>query len=153
MTDNEIKEILRTIRTLYPYLFRKMKKEDIIEYYNLFSKNFKMFDKELLNVSINNIAKTSKFAPSIAEVYTAVKEETISRQLIITKKMHDDGYYRKGLTGEDIERREFYKYDSILEQMENQKFKELTKKEIIDYVNKWNDLEYYRNKTLFYEMC
>lgn len=152
MTDNEIKEILRTIRTLYPYLFRKMKKEDIIEYYNLFSTNFKMFDKELIKNSINNIAKTSKFAPSIAEIYAGIKEEIISRQLIITKKMHDDGYYRKGITGEDIERQEFYKYDSVLEQMEKQKFKESTKKEIIDYVNNCNALYCYKNKTLFYEI-
>lgn len=150
MSDNEIKEILRKIRTLYPYLFRKMKKGDIIEYYKIFSNSFKLYDKELLSTSIDNIAITSKFAPSIAEIHTAIKEEIISRQLIITSKMHNDGYYRKGLTGENIERQEFYKYDSVLEQMQNQRFKEETKKEIIDYANNSKDLEYYKSKTIFY---
>ena len=37
-----------------------MKKGDIIEYYKIFSNSFKLYDKELLSTSIDNIAITSK---------------------------------------------------------------------------------------------
>ena len=72
MTEQETIKIIRQIKAYYPYLYKNITKEDAKEIVEVWHKQFKKIDYELVEMAVDNWGGKKTIAPSIVEIKKSI---------------------------------------------------------------------------------
>lgn len=152
MTKKEANELIQYLNSIYIYGgLKKMNREELKNYINLFYERYLRFDKQLIKNAIDIVISKNKFFPNFVELSESVSQALFDRRYEIVKKLIDNKYYEIGMTGtvREIERKAFDRFDKVLVEMILHKYTEHTIVEIKDAVDNIDYLKEYKGLILF----
>lgn len=152
LNNQELLKLIRKLKCLYPYFFKKLNKQELRDYVNMFYGFYHEYDYDILNKMIDKCFDFKmKYMPTFAELNNYLEDALIGRIFEIVNIMHDKGFYRIGATGtpDEISHKEFLAYDKVLEELINHNLHKAHREEIINYINDNIDMEKYKHIYLF----
>lgn len=95
-----ISGVMAKLRIAYPYYFKDLDEELILGMVKVYQEQLVGYTPEIVLKAIDEIIKTSKFMPSIAEILERCDSQVKTYSYDILKIMLEDGYFKRGAYGE-----------------------------------------------------
>lgn len=88
------------LKVAYPYYFKELKQIEFVGLTNMYREQIVGYTPEIVLKAIDEIIRTSKFMPSIAEILEKCDSQVKTYSYDILKIMLEDGYFKRGVYGE-----------------------------------------------------
>lgn len=98
--SKSISVIIAKLKIAYPYYFKDMNDEDFVMFTKMYQEQFSGYNPKILLYAIENIIRTSKFMPTIADIVEACDKGIVDYKFKILDVMRDAGYFKKSNYGE-----------------------------------------------------
>lgn len=95
-----ISGVMAKLRIAYPYYFKDLDEELILGMVKVYQEQLVGYTPEIVLKAIDEIIRTSKFMPSIAEILEKCDSQVKTYSYDILKNMLEDGYFKHGAYGE-----------------------------------------------------
>lgn len=92
-----ISSVIAKLRIAYPYYFKELDEDMILAMVKMYQDNLGMFNYQTISNAIDEIIKTSKYMPSMAEIIEKCETFKVGRGNFILETMFKDGYFKKGV--------------------------------------------------------
>lgn len=92
--------VVAKLKVAYPYYFKELKQIEFVGLTNMYQEQIVGYTPEIVLKAIDEIIKTSKFMPSIAEILERCDSQVKTYSYDILKIMLEDGYFKRGAYGE-----------------------------------------------------
>lgn len=97
--------IIAKLRIAYPYYFKELREssendELLLALIGMYQEQIVGYTPEIVLKAIDEIIKTSKFMPTIAEILEKCDKQARNYTFDILEKMKKDGYFKCGVYGE-----------------------------------------------------
>ena len=89
-----ISGVIAKLRIAYPYYFKELDEETIIGLVKMYQDQIVGYAPQVVIKSIDQIIKTSKFMPTIAEILEKCESNKFSYIVPIIEKMKEAGYFK-----------------------------------------------------------
>ena len=142
-----ISSVIAKLRIAYPYYFKDLDEEMILGMVKMYQDQLAGYDYEIVINAIDNIIKTSKYMPTIAEILENCENKISSFALDILNKMKDDGYFKYSTHGEELDKsQQSRNYEKAITFCETRIIPDWLLKDMIQYGFKANYLLETKNK-------
>lgn len=95
-----ISGIILKLKVAYPYFFKDLEDEEFVALTKMYQEQIIGYTPEIVLKAIDEIIRTSKFMPSIAEILDKCDSSAKTYSYDILEKMKNDGYFKRGAYGE-----------------------------------------------------
>lgn len=95
-----ISGIIAKLKVAYPYHFKELNDEEFIVLTQMYQEQIVGYTPEIVLKAIDEIIRSSKFMPSIAEILDKCDSLAKTYSYDILEKMKKDGYFKRGAYGE-----------------------------------------------------
>lgn len=95
-----ISGVMAKLRIAYPYYFKDLDEELILGMVKVYQEQLVGYTSEIVLKAIDEIIRTSKFMPSIAEILEKCDSQVKTYSYDILKIMSEDGYFKRSAYGE-----------------------------------------------------
>lgn len=95
-----ISGIIAKLKIAYPYYFKELKNEELAMLVKMYQEQITGYTPEIVLKAIDEIIRTSKFMPTIAEILDRCDGQAKTYTFDILKIMQEDGYFKRGAIGE-----------------------------------------------------
>lgn len=95
-----ISEIILKLKVAYPYFFKDLEDEEFVGLTKMYQEQITGYLPEIVLKAIDEIIKTSKFMPSVAEILEKCDEKQKDYTYEILEIMRKDGYFKQSAYGE-----------------------------------------------------
>ena len=102
MTKQESVKLLRFLKECYPAFFKTRKKDELVNFFNIFISEFEEFEYKLAEHAINELIserykKKNRYCPNIIEMKQSVISCMTSVILEVIDKIRAEGYFKIGI--------------------------------------------------------
>lgn len=95
-----ISGMILKLKVAYPYFFKDLEDDEFIALTKMYQEQIIGYTPEIVLKAIDEIIRTSKFMPSIAEILDKCDSSAKNYSYDILEKMKNDGYFKRGAYGE-----------------------------------------------------
>lgn len=95
-----ISGMILKLKVAYPYFFKDLEDEEFVALTKMYQEQIIGYTPEIVLKAIDEIIRTSKFMPSIAEILDKCDSSAKTYSYDILEKMKNDGYFKRGIYGE-----------------------------------------------------
>ena len=95
-----ISGMILKLKVAYPYFFKDLEDEEFVVLTKMYQEQIIGYTPEIVLKAIDEIIRTSKFMPSIAEILDKCDSAAKTYSYDILEKMKNDGYFKRGAYGE-----------------------------------------------------
>lgn len=95
-----ISGMILKLKVAYPYFFKDLEDEEFVALTKMYQEQIVGYTPETVLKTIDEIIRTSKFMPSVAEILEKCDKQARSYTFDILEKMRLDGYFNRGAYGE-----------------------------------------------------
>lgn len=114
-----ISNVIAKLKIAYPYYFKDLNTEELTGLISMYQSNLSIYDYKTVLTIIDEIIKTSRFMPSMAEIIEKCEKHKAKQGNVILEKMLKDGYFKKSEFGELSGEQEIRNYEKSLMWLEN----------------------------------
>ncbi len=95
-----ISRVIAKLRIAYPYYFKELDEEMLLGLIKMYQDQITGYTPEIVLKAIDEIIRTSKFMPTIADILEKCDSQAKTYTFDILKIMQEDGYFKRGAFGE-----------------------------------------------------
>lgn len=95
-----ISGVIAKLRIAYPYYFKELDEEMLLGLIKMYQDQITGYTPEIVLKAIDEIIRTSKFMPTIADILEKCDSQAKTYTFDILEKMRQDGYFKRGVYGE-----------------------------------------------------
>lgn len=95
-----ISGVIAKLRIAYPYYFKELDEEMLLGLIKMYQDQITGYTPEIVLKAIDEIIRTSKFMPTIADILEKCDSQAKTYTFDILKIMLEDGYFKRGSYGE-----------------------------------------------------
>lgn len=95
-----ISGVIAKLRIAYPYYFKELDEDMLLGLIKMYQDQITGYTPEIVLKAIDEIIRTSKFMPTIAEILDKCDGQAKTYTFDILKVMQEDGYFKRGAYGD-----------------------------------------------------
>lgn len=142
-----ISGIIAKLKIAYPYYFKELKNEELAMLVKMYQEQITGYTPKIVLKAIDEIIRTSKFMPTIAEILDRCDGQAKTYTFDILKIMQEDGYFKYGVCGELDESQQSRNYEKAMSFVNRGIIPDWLLNDMIRYGYKVNNLLGVRNRS------